>query len=156
MVKDAGWLYFLRCFYYCFGYFLFGRQVITMLNNKLFDILKWISIVALPALSTFIVVLGKIWGWGDIAPMVAQTITAVAVLLGALLGISTIQYNKGGDPYIVKNRTPKMHTVADANRDATFVFGHFFVEKSILAQLTQAEAPATYYKNCFYAQLLSS
>jgi len=68
-----------------------------MLNNKIYDILKWIAIVALPALSTFIVVLGKIWGWGDIAPMVAQTITAVAVLLGALLGISTIQYNKGGD-----------------------------------------------------------
>ena len=66
-------------------------------SNKIFDILKWISIVALPALSTFIVVLGKIWNWGDIAPMVAQTITAVAVLLGALLGISTIQYNKGGD-----------------------------------------------------------
>lgn len=65
-----------------------------MLNDKIYDILKWIAIVALPALSTFIVVLGKIWNWGDIAPMVAQTITAVAVLLGALLGISTIQYNK--------------------------------------------------------------
>lgn len=68
-----------------------------MINNKLYDILKWIAIVALPALSTFIVVIGKIWNWGDIAPMVAQTITAVAVLLGALLGISTIQYNKGSD-----------------------------------------------------------
>lgn len=67
------------------------------LNDKVYDILKWVAIVALPALSTFIVVLGKIWNWGDIAPMVAQTITAVAVLLGALLGISTIQYNKGGD-----------------------------------------------------------
>ena len=68
-----------------------------MFPNKIFDILKWISIVALPALSTFIVVLGKIWNWGEIAPMVAQTITAIAVLLGALLGISTIQYNKGGE-----------------------------------------------------------
>ena len=68
-----------------------------MFSNKIFDILKWVAIVALPALSTFIVVLGKIWGWGDIAPMIAQTITAVAVLLGALLGISTIQYNKGGE-----------------------------------------------------------
>lgn len=65
-----------------------------MLNNKIYDILKWIAIVALPALSTFIVVIGKIWNWGDIAPMIAQTITAVAVLLGALLGISTIQYKK--------------------------------------------------------------
>ena len=68
-----------------------------MFSNKVFDILKWVAIVALPAISTFIVVLGKIWNWGDIAPMVAQTITAVAVLLGALLGISTIQYNKGGE-----------------------------------------------------------
>lgn len=66
------------------------------LSNKVFDILKWVAIVALPALSTFIVVLGKIWNWGDIAPMVAQTITAVAALLGALLGISTIQYKKEG------------------------------------------------------------
>lgn len=62
--------------------------------NKIFDILKWCSIVLLPSLSTFIIVLGKIWGWGDIAVMTAQSITAVACLLGALLGISTIQYNK--------------------------------------------------------------
>lgn len=63
-----------------------------MIPNKLFDILKWLSIVALPALSTFIVVIGRIWNWGDIAGMIAQTITAVAVLLGALLGISAINY----------------------------------------------------------------
>ena len=68
-----------------------------MMNNKLYDVLKWIAIVALPALSTFIVVIGKIWGWGDLANSIAQTITAVAVLLGALLGISHIQYNKGQD-----------------------------------------------------------
>ena len=64
----------------------------TIFSDKWYDILKWISIVALPALSTFIVVLGRIWSWGDIAVMVAQTITAVAVLLGTLLGISAIQY----------------------------------------------------------------
>lgn len=63
-------------------------------NDIVYSWLKWISIVCLPALSTFIVVIGKIWNWGDIAPMIAQTITAVAVLLGALLGISTIQYKK--------------------------------------------------------------
>ena len=68
-----------------------------ILNDKWYDILKWIAIVALPALSTFIVVIGKIWGWGDVSVMIAQTITAIATLLGALLGISTIQYNKGAD-----------------------------------------------------------
>ena len=67
------------------------------LNDKLYDVLKWVAIVCLPALSTFIVVIGRIWNWGDLAGMIAQTITAVAVLLVALLGISTIQYNKGAD-----------------------------------------------------------
>ena len=63
-----------------------------MIPNKLFDWLKWISIVCLPALSTFIVVLGRIWQWGDIAVAVSQSITAVAVLLGALLGVSSLNY----------------------------------------------------------------
>ncbi len=68
-----------------------------MIPNKIFDVLKWFSIVALPAISTFIVDIGRIWNWGDIAGMVAQTITAVAVLLGALLGISAINYKKNED-----------------------------------------------------------
>lgn len=64
-------------------------------DNKWYDILKWVAIVALPALSTFIVVISRIWGWADLGSLIAQTITAVAVLLGALLGISHIQYVKG-------------------------------------------------------------
>ena len=68
-----------------------------ILDNKWYDILKWVAIVALPALSTFIVVISKIWGWADMGSMIAQTITAIAVLLGALLGISHIQYKKGDE-----------------------------------------------------------
>lgn len=65
-------------------------------NDKWYDILKWVAIVCLPALSVFISVIGKIWGFADIALMISQTITAVAVLLGALLGVSAIQYNSKG------------------------------------------------------------
>ena len=67
----------------------------NLLSSKVYDWLKWISIVCLPALSTFIVVISKIWGWADMGNNIAQTITAVAVLLGALIGISSIQYKKG-------------------------------------------------------------
>ena len=67
------------------------------LPNKVFDWLKWIAIIALPALSTFIVVISKIWGWADLGSMIAQTITAVAVLLGALLGVSSVQYSSKKD-----------------------------------------------------------
>lgn len=68
-----------------------------ILNDKWYDILKWTAIAALPALSTFIVVLSRIWGWADLGASIAQTITAVAVLLGALLGVSSHLYNKGAD-----------------------------------------------------------
>ena len=72
----------------------------NIFSSKLYDWLKWISVICLPAVSTFIVVVSKIWGWADLGSMIAQTVTAVGVLLGALLGISHIQYknsteNKG-------------------------------------------------------------
>ena len=68
-----------------------------ILNDKWYDILKWVAIVCLPALSTFVVVISRIWNWADLGSLIAQTITAVAVLLGALLGVSAIGYKKDVD-----------------------------------------------------------
>ena len=65
-----------------------------ILNDKSYDILKWVAIVALPALSTFIVVISRIWGWADLGSMIGQSITALGVLLGSLLGLSAIGYKK--------------------------------------------------------------
>lgn len=65
-----------------------------ILNDKWYDILKWVAIVALPALSTFIVVISRIWGWADLGSMIGQSITALGVLLGSLLGLSAIGYKK--------------------------------------------------------------
>ena len=61
------------------------------MTNRMFDILKWVAILFLPALSTLISVVFKIWNipYGD---EIAQTITALGVFLGAILGISSIQY----------------------------------------------------------------
>ena len=69
----------------------------SFLPDKWYDVLKWCSIICLPALSAFISVIGKIWGFPDLALMISQTITAVAVLLGALLGVSALQYKKGAE-----------------------------------------------------------
>lgn len=63
------------------------------MNNKLYDVLKWVAILLIPALSTLVSVLGKIWGW-PWADSVAQTITALGVFLGAVLGISSVNYKK--------------------------------------------------------------
>ena len=59
------------------------------LNNKVYDVMKWIVMIVLPALSAFYVALAPVWGW-PYAEQVAMTISAVA----ALLGVSTAQYKK--------------------------------------------------------------
>ena len=64
------------------------------LNNKLYDILKWVTMIVLPALATAYVGLSGVWGW-PYADEIAKTAAVVCTLLGALLGISTAEYNKG-------------------------------------------------------------
>lgn len=63
------------------------------LPDKLYDILKWVTMIVLPALATAYVGLASIWGW-PFADEVAKTTAVICTLLGALLGISTAQYNK--------------------------------------------------------------
>lgn len=62
--------------------------------DKWYDVIKWIASVALPASATLILALGQIWNFSDIAVPIGATIGAVAAFLGALLGISSIQYKK--------------------------------------------------------------
>lgn len=63
------------------------------LPNWLYDTLKWITIILLPALGTLYFALSGIWGF-PYAEQIIGTITAIETFLGALLGISTISYNK--------------------------------------------------------------
>ena len=63
-------------------------------NNKVYDVLKWVASVVLPALASFTLVLGQIWGWTEWTVPVGATIAALATFMGALLGISSIQYQK--------------------------------------------------------------
>ena len=66
------------------------------LNDKLYDALKWLVMIVLPALTTAYVGLAAIWGF-PCAEEVSKTSAVVCTLLGALLGISTAQYNAGED-----------------------------------------------------------
>lgn len=63
------------------------------LSNKTYDILKWIALVALPALTTFYGVVGATCN----IPHTQEVLTiavAADTLMGTLLGISTNKYNK--------------------------------------------------------------
>lgn len=64
-----------------------------LLPNRIYDILKWIVMIVIPALATAYVGLASIWGF-PYADEIAKTAAVACTLLGALLGISTAQYNK--------------------------------------------------------------
>lgn len=66
------------------------------MKSDTYDVLKFIAQIVLPALGTLYFALAKIWGL-PFGTEVVGTITAVDTFMGALLGISTSQYNKGSD-----------------------------------------------------------
>ena len=63
------------------------------MNNKTYDVLKWIAQILLPAVATLYFAIAQIWGL-PYSEEIVGTITAIDAFLGALLGISTYQYNK--------------------------------------------------------------
>lgn len=67
-------------------------------GNKLYNKLKWITIVMLPAVNTLYVALGAVWGLPYVTQVVG-TISAFTVFLGVLLGISTKGYNNSEAGY---------------------------------------------------------
>lgn len=70
------------------------------LPDKLYDVLKWVCLIALPALAVFYAVIAKIWGL-PYESEIPATINAVAVLIGALIGVSHLSIKKGeSDDYI--------------------------------------------------------
>lgn len=64
--------------------------------NKVYDVLKWICMIVLPACGTFYFAIAGIWNL-PYADAIVGTIAAVTTLIGALIGISTASYNKGGN-----------------------------------------------------------
>ena len=63
------------------------------MNDQRYDILKWVVMIVIPAITTAYVGLAAIWAF-PYAEEVAKTSAVVCTLLGALLGISTAEYNK--------------------------------------------------------------
>lgn len=64
------------------------------MSNKIYDILKFIAQIVLPALATFYVTIANIWNL-PFGEQISGTIMAVDTLLGAVLMISSSNYKKG-------------------------------------------------------------
>ena len=63
------------------------------LNDSVYNVLKWVVMIVLPAIATFYALLTNTWGF-PYTDQIVTTINGVATLLGALLCISTAEYNK--------------------------------------------------------------
>ncbi|MCV2506029.1 phage holin [Melissococcus plutonius] len=61
------------------------------MNNKTFDSLKWIAIVVIPALGTFVGVVGQAFNWSQ-ASLAVTIIAAFGTFLGTILGVSHVNY----------------------------------------------------------------
>ena len=63
------------------------------MTNKIYDVLKYIALIVLPAIGTLYFAVAGIWGlpYGE---QVVGTITAIDTCLGALLDLSAYKYNK--------------------------------------------------------------
>ena len=63
-----------------------------LLPDKAYDVLKWIGLIACPALAVFIQTVGPAWGMPFVNETVL-TLNSLGVLIGALIGVSAV---KGG------------------------------------------------------------
>ena len=63
------------------------------MSNSMYDKLKWIAQILLPAIGTLYFALAQIWGL-PFSEEIVGTISAIDCFLGAILGISTALYNK--------------------------------------------------------------
>ena len=63
------------------------------LPDRVYNVLKWLVLICLPALTTAYCGLDAVFGWGY-ADTVAKVSAIVCTLLGSLIGISTAEYNK--------------------------------------------------------------
>lgn len=66
------------------------------MSNRTYDILKYVCMFVLPALSALILSLGQIWSF-PYYEQIALTVSAINTFLGCCLGISSSRYYKANN-----------------------------------------------------------
>jgi hypothetical protein len=72
------------------------------MSNQVYDILKWIAQFLLPAIGTLYFAIAGIWNL-PYSEQVVGTITAIDTFLGCILGISSAEYKKENEEFILIN-----------------------------------------------------
>ena len=61
-----------------------------LLPDKVYQALKWVALIALPAVAVFVQAVGPAWGLPHIDQIVTM-LNALSVLVGALIGVSELK-----------------------------------------------------------------
>lgn len=102
-----------------------------VLSNKLYDFLKFLAQVLLPAAATAYAGVAALWGWGAVTQIVG-TIVAVDTFLGVVLAFLTQQYNNSDAPY-----DGTIHVTEDPNsglKQAVMVLNNYANPSDVVAQ----------------------
>jgi len=66
------------------------------MSNKVYDILKWTTLVFLPALTTFVGVILNCFEFEG-TEIILTIMVGFTTFMGSILGISNLNYNKGDE-----------------------------------------------------------
>ena len=72
------------------------------MSNRMYDTLKYICQIVIPAIGTLYFALAQIWGF-PYAEQVVGTLTAIDTFMGVLLGISSARYNNANNNRVSKD-----------------------------------------------------
>lgn len=68
-----------------------------MIPDGAYQVLKWATLIVLPAAATLIATVGPVWGMdGTLVQAVTTTITAVSAFCGVVLGVSEVTKTPAG------------------------------------------------------------
>lgn len=72
-----------------------GVISVFQFSDKVYQTLKWVLMIVVPAFIVYLTTLGDIWGFDPIKAI--RTIAATAAMVGTCVGISCYNYNKPVD-----------------------------------------------------------
>ena len=64
-----------------------------MMPKKLYEALRWIIAILIPAFEVLLTTLTNIWEWNIPAEAINNTMSAIALFLGVIFGISKLTYD---------------------------------------------------------------
>lgn len=65
------------------------------MSNKVYDIMKWVIAIVMPAAAVLYGNLGPDWGWYN-PQLIVKTITEIQLFLGTIFAVSCYSYARGG------------------------------------------------------------